>query len=596
MKLVKNISVLAASVAVLTGCQGDLMDTFPYGSISSGNMWTSENLADQGVTGIYNVLYDADVAYDLYKFDSFGVTSDCREMDYSIMKGTVTTGDGLFSGYWQNHYKGIHRANDAIANLPKIEMDEAKKARLIAESKFFRAFFYYKLNIMYKGVPLYLEPIELEECIQGRETEARVWEAIISDLTDCINESNLPGKYEKGNSSFGRITKGAAYALRGKVYMWLKEWNKAEADFRQVGEQGYGLFQGDYKELFKEANEQSEEMVFSLQCTGLSGYGNDFSFRYGSRVSFGSCWNTYLPSADFVESYECKDGKPFNWNDYIPGYNEMNADARAVFFLRDTIGEFQAYPNDVKASLHKGFKQMETNGADMAKYLPAGNETRIKKVYEDRDPRLMASVITPYSSYLGANGSATYTYTLRWPYVGFDTAEPFDVKTDTNNRFYYLFRKFVAEGSTEIPNRSYSAIDIPLIRYADVVLSLAECLNEQNKTTEAIEWVNKVRARAGIALLNSNQYTQVTGQENMRKRICNERRWEFNGEGVNFFDEMRWKSWHESKFFKGAGLKQIWGTFQYEYTWGGDHLYTWPVPRTEVQMNTNLIQNSGWID
>lgn len=596
MKLVKNICVLAASVAVLTGCQGDLMDTFPYGSISSGNMWTSENLADQGVTGIYNVLYDADVAYDLYKFDSFGVTSDCREMDYSIMKGTVTTGDGLFSGYWQNHYKGIHRANDAIANLPKIEMDEAKKARLIAESKFFRAFFYYKLNIMYKGVPLYLEPIELEECIQGRETEARVWEAILSDLTDCINESNLPGKYEKGNSSFGRITKGAAYALRGKVYMWLKEWNKAEADFRQVGEQGYGLFQGDYKELFKEANEQSEEMVFSLQCTGLSGYGNDFSFRYGSRVSFGSCWNTYLPSADFVESYECKDGKPFNWNDYIPGYNEMNADARAVFFLRDTIGEFQTYPNDVKVSLHKGFQQMQTNGADMSKYLPAGNETRIKKVYEDRDPRLMASVITPYSSYLGANGSATYTYTLRWPYVGFDTAEPFDVKTDTNNRFYYLFRKFVAEGSTEIPNRSYSAIDIPLIRYADVVLSLAECLNEQNKTTEAIEWVNKVRARAGIALLNSNQYTQVAGQENMRERIRNERRWEFNGEGVNFFDEMRWKTWHESKFFKGAGLKQTWGTFQYEYTWGGDHLYTWPVPRTEVQMNTNLIQNSGWID
>ena len=596
MKVFKNICLLATSALVLTGCRGDLMDTFPYGSISSGNMWTSENLAEQGVTGIYNVLYDGNVAYDLYKFDCFGVTSDCRDMDYAIMKGTETSGDGLFSGYWQNHYKGIHRANDAIAHLPGVNMDEAKKARLLAESKFFRAYFYYKLNTMYKGVPLYLEPVELEECIQGRETEARVWEAVLGDLTDCIDEPNLPGKHPKGDALYGRVTKGAAYALRGKAYMWMKEWSKAEADFRKVGELGYGLFQGGYKELFKEANEQSDEMIFSLQCTGLSGYGNDFSFRYGSRVAYGSCWNTFLPSTDFVDTYECKDGKPFNWDDFIPGYTTMSPDARAVYFLRDTIGEFQSYDSKVQESLHKSFKQMVENGADMSKYLPQGNEARIKKVYENRDPRLMATIITPYSQYNGANGSDAYTYTLRWPYVGYDTSDPFDVKTDTNNRYYYLFRKFVAEGATEIPNRSYSAIDIPLIRYADVVLSLAECLNEQNKTDEAIEWVNKVRARADVALLNSNEYTKVTGQDNMRKRIRNERRWEFNGEGVNFFDEMRWQTWHESKFFAGAGLKQIWGTFQYQYSWGGNHQYAWPIPRTEIQMNRNLKQNDGWID
>ena len=161
---------------------------------------------------------------------------------------------------------------------------------------------------------------------------------------------------------------------------------------------------------------------------------------------------------------------------------------------------------------------------------------------------------------------------------------------------YYLFRKFVAEGSSEIPNRSYSPIDIPIIRYADVVLSLAECLNEQGNTTEAIEWVNKVRARAGVALLNSNTYTQVTGQDNMRERIRNERRWEFAGEGVNFFDEMRWKTLHESKFFEGAGLKQIWGTIQYSYSWAGDYIYNWAVPKSEIQMNENLKQNEGWID
>ena len=583
MKLIKNICLIGVVTALLTGCRGDLMDLTPYSSISSGNMWTSENLADMGVTGIYNRLLADNVAYDLYKFECFGVSADCRDRDYALTIGNITTSDGLFSGYWSAHYEGISRCNDAIANLPNAPLSESKLNRLMAESKFLRAFFYYKLNMMYKGVPLYLEPTELDDFTKGRNTEAEVWNQIITDLTDAINTADLPDKYAAGDASYGRATKGAAYALRGKAYMWMSEWAKAEADFRKVGDLGYALFQGGYKQLFKEANEQSDEMIFSMQCIGESGYGNSFSFRYGSRVTFGSCWNTYLVSADFVNTYECVDGKPFDWDDYIPGYNSMSASARSVYFLRDGMTD------DEKT-------KMTDDGADLSKYLDSGNEARILAAYANRDPRLQATVITPYSQYAGANSATDYTYTLRWPYRGYDTADPFDVKTDTNNRFYYLFRKFVAEGASEIPNRTYSPIDIPIIRYADVVLSLAECLNEQGKTDEAVQWVNMVRARAGIALLNSNTYTQVTGQDNMRERIRNERRWEFAGEGVNFFDEMRWKTLHESKFHEGAGLKQIWGTIQYSYSWGGDQLYNWAIPRTEIQMNGNLKQNEGWID
>ena len=583
MKIVKSICLLYASVALLTGCQGDLMDLSPYDSIASGNMWTTENLADMGVTGIYNVLRKENVAGDLYKFDSYGVSADYRDGNDALLRGNVTTGSGLFSGYWKAHYEGISRCIDAIANLSKAPLSEEKLARLTAESKFMRAYFYYKLNMMFKGVPLYLEPSELDDLVKGRSTETEVWNQVIVDLTDAVNTNSLPDKYAAGDAAYGRATKGAAYALRGKVYMWMNEWAKAEADLRKVGEMGYGLFQGGYKQLFKETNEQCEEMIFSLQCIGESGYGNDFSFRYGTRSSFGSCWNTYLVSTDFVETYECADGKPFDWDDFIPGYDAMDVSERSVYFLRDGMTEAEK-------------SKMTEDGADLSKYLDNGNEARIKMAYENRDPRLMVTVITPYAEYYGANGATSYTYTLRWPYRGYDTADPFDLKTDTNNRYYYLFRKFVAEGAAEIPNRSYSPIDIPIIRYADVALSLAECLNEQGKTDEAVEWVNKVRARAGIALLNSNAYTQVSGQDNMRIRIQNERRWEFAGEGVNFFDEIRWKTWHQTKFKANAGLKQIWGTMQASYSWGGSHLYNWAIPRSEIQMNDNLKQNDGWLD
>lgn len=575
--------IIGAAIAMLTSCRGDLMDLNPYDSISSGTMWTSESLADMGVTGIYNVLRSENVAGDLHKFDSYGVSADYRDGNYSLLRGNATTSDGQFSGYWKIHYEGISRANDAIANLPNAPLDESKMNRLVAESKFLRAYFYYKLNMVFKGVPLYLEPTELDGFTKGRNTEQEVWDQVIADLTDAINCADLPDKYAAGDGNYGRVTKGAAFALRGKVYMWMNNWAAAEADFRQVGNLGYKLFDGEYKQLFKEANEQCDEMIFSLQCIGESGYGNNFTFRYGSRVSYGSCWNTYLASTDFVDTYECADGKPFNWDDYIPGYNEMDPAARSVYFFRDGLTD------DEKTTL-------AANGADMSKYLDSGNEARILAAYENRDPRLQMTIITPYAQYLGSTNSTDYTYTLRWPYRGYDTEEPFDIRTDTNNRFYYLFRKFVAEGSTEIPNREYSPIDIPIIRYADVLLSLAECLNEQGKTDEAVTYVNMVRERAGAALLNSNEYTQVSGQDNMRERIRNERRWEFAGEGVNFFDEMRWKTWHESKMFEGAGLKQIWGEMQSSYSWGGDYLYNWAIPRSEIQMNGNLTQNDGWID
>lgn len=588
MKVLKNIGIMAIAVSIWTGCQGDLLNLNPYDAVGSGSMWTTENLADQGVTGIYNVLRQDYVANCMYIYDCFGVSADCRDTDYPLLLGNIQTNNGLFNDSWKQLYEGIQRANDAIANVPSAPISDTKKSRLIAESKFLRAYFYYRLNMVYRGVPLYLEPIALEECTNGRESETVIWEAIINDLTDCINDPNLPDRYAAKDINYGRATKAAAYALRGKVYMWMKDWAKAEIDLRKVGDMGHKLFQGGYKELFKEANEQCEEMIFSLQCIGLEGYGNDYSFRYGSRVTYNSVgsWNTYLASTDFVETYECIDGKPFNWDDFIPGYSSMDVKARSVYFLRD---------NMTKEEIDK---MSGEQGADMDKYLAVGNEERILKAYTSRDPRLLQTIITPYSEYYGSTGGVAHNYVLRWPYRTDDQVglEPYDVKTDTNNRYYYLFRKFVAEGVGEIADRKYSQIDIPLIRYADVVLSLAECLNEQGKTDEAVTWVNLVRNRAGVAALNSNEYTRVTGQDNMRERIRNERRWEFAGEGVNFFDELRWNTWKESKFKSGAGLKQIWGEMQYSYSWGGDYYYTWPVPKTERDMNSNLNLAPGWID
>lgn len=590
MKKLKYILFLVASLVFFQGCMNDLLDTTPYDSIGSGNMWDSENLVDLGVNGVYNTLRYPFVGKERWMLDQDGFVGMDRNRTSWLLgsstfkSGVITAGDGLFTKYWQQHYEGIHRSNDALANLTAgVPVSDEKKARLIAEVKFLRAYFYFNLNQVFKGVPIYLEPVPAEEINRPRDTEAAVWQLIIDDLTDCVNEANLPAMYSSGDAEFGRATKAAAYALRGKAYLYMKDYSKAESDFRKVGELGPQLYQGDYKALFSTANERNPEMIFSVQNIALSGLGSKTQKHIGTRIAFGSNWNNYLPHPDFIESFENIDGSPFNWDDYLPGYSTMTPQERVVFFLRDGMTAEQ-------------IASFEEKGADMSQYLAEGNEARIKAAYDNRDPRLQATIITPYSSFNGAAGTDEYTYTLRWPYVGYDRAEPFDIRTDTNNKFYYLWRKWVYEG-TSIENREYGPTDMPLIRYADVLLMLAEAMNEQGFDPEVVTIVNQVRERAGVAPLqtsDASQPTYVSNQDDMRVRIQNERRWELPLEGINLFDEMRWKTWKDVKFYDGNGAKEIYGTQSYPFSWRGDYVYTWAIPRTETERNTELQQNPGW--
>ena len=575
----------------LNGCKSDLLDTVPYESISSEYIWGSANLARQAVTGVYNQIRIADYQNNdgnRAMWDTFSQVYDLDlnwRNDLPVLQGNATTSSGLFNNKWRRYYEVIHRANNVIANIDDVpDMSAEQKAQYKAEIKFIRAYYYRYLNMCWRGVPIYLEPINVSECIRPRSSEQEVWTVILQDLTDCINEPNLPLKYAATSGDYGRVTKGAAHALRGKVYMWLEDWEKAEADFKAVGTMGYSLFTGEggYKALFKEVNERCDEMIFSVQSLPLAGNSHQLTRGYGNRVTAGSAWNNYIVNPAFAESFECADGKPFNWEDVLPGYSSMTPQARSVFFLRDNMTAAE-------------ISTMTTFGADMSHYLPDGNEARIKAIFDNRDPRLHYNIITPYSTYLGGIGGVARDYTLRWPYRGSNEGGGFDLQTDTNSKYYYLVRKFVPEGTEYGTNININPIDIPLIRYADVLLHLAEALNEQGKTDEAIPLVNEIRRRVGHQELNTNSYTTVNGQADMRERIRNEWYWELPFEEHLFFHELRWGTWKAKKFDSPMnGMREIWGLATYTYTWGGDHLWVWPIPRGEREMNPNLVQTPGW--
>ena len=564
------VASLATAISV-SSCDKDLLDTVPKTQVLTNNMWLTDNLTDQGVTGVYQNLRNGQM---LYEYDTY-VTLQGRDNSV-LMNGTATASSGIFSSEWQNLYEGIHRANDAVYGLTNISpTEEVKKSRLLAEVKFLRAFYYYRLNQLYQGVPIYTEPIEWNKVDKPRNTEDEVWILIVQDLTDCINETNLPNRYEATNSNFGRISKSAAYALRGKVYMYRKEWQKAIDDFQKVKDLGHTLF-GNYENLFKGENEKSPEIIFSIQNIALPGYGSNYQFRFGSRSAFGSNWNTFLVHPDAVDRYQKKDGSPFNWNDYIPGYNAMDPVKREVFFLRNNLTATE-------------IANMTKKGLDMSLYLPTSNEQRVMAAYVDRDPRLSSNVILPYSTFVGANGATDQVFTSRWPYRQ-EFGGVFDLRTDIVPNFYYYPRKFVYTGANPgIPNREAGAYDYIVIRYADILLLWAEALNELHKPGEAVIKANEVRTRASVQPIRLG-----IGEDDLRKEIRDERRRELMCEGVIYFDELRWKTLKATSFYAGNGIKEVWGRVNSPYTWGGDHLFTWPVPQLERERNTNLTQNPGW--
>ena len=582
----KKIYLLFISIVALAGCE-DFLNRFPYDNINSESAFESAILAEGVVNGVYsNLIYDyATVDAARVNWDAFSSVMDptnslCTSK-YNYLTGKIQTNNSIFLTYWKRYYEGINRANDVINNLHKVpDMTQELKDRRIAECKFIRAYHYYRLNCLWRGVPVYLENLAPAEYTRPRSSEKDVWQVIINDCTDAINCASLPDKIDKGSADYGRITKGAAYTLRGKVYMWLKEYELAEADFLMVGKLGYALYNGSYANLFKEANERCDEMIFSSQMVAKKGNGNCFSYVYGNYCTTGYGNSELLLNTNFVNSYEEVDGRPFDWNNYISGYNEMSPKERSVYFFRNNMDNNE-------------MSQMAAYGAKMSDYDPTENEERIKLAYANRDPRLAATAITPYAEYKGGASGKELTYVMRYPYRNWEHPV-YDVRGSQTTQMLYMIRKFVAVGR-ESTNIQFNPVDAPIFRYADILLSLAEAVNEQGRVDDAMGYVNKVRKRAGVQLLGTNEFTQVSTKEQMAERIRKEKKWELACEEQLYYEELRWETWKKDKFSTDNGLHNVWGDPVYTYSWGGEEYWKWPVPSSECEKNGNLKQNAGWL-
>lgn len=569
MNKIHRFSIMMVALLLMSSCYD--LDRYPFDRPNANNFFQTKEHADQAMMGVYSTMQYEAVFGMHFGIDCLGgIAMGYDNASYqSIQRGTYDVKNSYGANKFKYLYEGIARANIVLQNLHRCQMDEKLIERYKGEAKFLRALYYFSLLDFFGAVPVYDESVIVEKdygnMLEPRTPADKVRTFILKDLDDAIEA--LSGE-EWADSQKGRATAEAAMALKGKVLLFNKQYKEAAVCFENVVKSGKHALYPDYAGLFKPGGDESSEMVFAIQNMGGVGkdVGMPLTFYMGSRAAFGSDWNNVMAATSFVDSYEWKDGRPFDWEEVIPGFTTSD---------------------EIK---NKTFRATLSQDKTKVKTYPEARE-KLLKMYEERDPRMAVSVILPYSSFKGwyANAPMDCEYV-----VASGVNEKYGMIRVNQNFETYLWRKFVAEYNMggAINNRAHTPINFPLIRYADVLLMLAECYNEEGKQDDAVGLINEVRARVNMPGINSGPaWLEAQTKNQVFARIRHERAVELAAEGLSFSDMRRWgllETLNEKK------EKDFTGKVRYTRKVSSRD-YLWPIPAEEIEKNSSLKPNNpGW--
>lgn len=239
---------MIVSLAIIVSCS--FLDEQPIDRLTTTNFYTDEKDAQAAVDAVYgqlrsiyvrNMFILCDLPTDVMK-NGLGMPNPfLQDLEYLRHNSENT----FVKQMWDLNYSGIMKANAAINNIPNITMRTELQERYIAEAKFLRGLFYFNLVRFFGDVPLVEKLETINDAIGPRIAKEKVYDFIISDLSEA--ESILPLHGEYSSSEIGRATKGAAKILLGKVYLTKGDHNSAKSKLAEVIENeskyGYGLHQ-----------------------------------------------------------------------------------------------------------------------------------------------------------------------------------------------------------------------------------------------------------------------------------------------------------------------------------------------------------------
>lgn len=515
----KKIKYLTLGVFLLASyaCKESFLDVAPTGSLSKSQLTTTAGLEGSLIAayaqlsglssyagGPSNWIWGSIRGGDANKGTDPGDFSDINPLQRFEYSPTLP----LVGDAYRDHFEGVARANAVLALLKDAapEVKDDVKARITAEARFLRAHYYFQLKRNFDMVPYVDETNDVSNGIEKVKNNIDLWPKIEADFKAAFD--GLP----ETSSAAGRVNKWAAASYLAKTYLYQKKYAEAKTLFDQIIANGkttngkkYALLP-NYSDLYVIVNDNNSESIFSVQATVGSGNGNnangDLQLNYIQGTNPGTCCGFFQPSFEFVNSFRTEAGLPVLDGSY-------NAPGKAL-------------KNDM------GLK------SDQAFVPDAG----------PLDPRLDHSV--------GRRG-------LPFKDWGLHLGQSM-IRNQPNGGPYspkkYLFSKAEKEGGlTETGgwgHQTYTAYNVNVIRYADVLLMAAEAEIEVGSLAKALEYTNLVRNRAA----NKSDYVMLAGKpaanyvimpytafaskEYARNAVHFERRLELGMEGYRFYDLVRW--------------------------------------------------------
>lgn len=510
--------VVLAAFSTIVSCE-EFLTKSPLSSPSLETFWETDDQAEMWVNNLYNGLGGiAETMFEAYSDNAFGRAGGAAN---SIANGTFGTNDGTVNAQW--NYRYIRLSLEFFENIESVpDISQTRKNQLEGQVHFMLAYQYYRLITLFRDVPLVTRPLNIDESDVPKSQKEEVLAYILEQLEIAVDK--LPESWPA--SETGRVTKGAALALKSRVLLFNERWADAADAAQQLINMNKYELHPNFGELFlADFNNRTNEVILARQ--------------YAEEVNIHSIVRNYapvmmagfaliLPTPQLEESFQMIDGLPINESAM---FNENNR-------------------------------------------------------FENRDPR--------------------YYYTFLYPGQDLNGIILDLTGTELNfARTYIYYRKYIAD----LENRVWqSHVNWILFRYAEVLLNYAEARNEASGPDNSVyEALNKIRERAGMPEVDRNRYNT---KESLRELIRNERRVELAGEGLRYFDIIRWRIAEDTMNINLTSLDlENWIDGPLEEngepllraravetrTFNPDRNYVWPIPQDAIDRSDNiLVQHPEW--
>ncbi len=616
MKLYNKIQItlLFLFVAITTSCNKDYLDVSDElaGQITMEQLFSRPNLVKQFHRSIFTGIPDSscmifDLTQNLDGFDNpWAGSTDELKMSYNPLKDVTTNGYNSQNARfqrWTKLYQLIRQANLFLENakvIPKSgtedAIDEVELASMKAQAKFLRAYYHYMLFELYGPIPIMKTSADPSspDLDFARNSVDEVVDFIDSELTEVAGQ--LEGKYSLDTANDpirGLPTTGVALAVKAKLWMYAASplLNGGFPDALAIkNKDGKSIFPAFDSSKWQKALVATQAMIDYAEAGNYQLYKNAGAFdpnlslyelfaKYNDEIIWASSMNNWLPIDN-----ESTDRRMMPRTE--GGFASIAVTQELVddFFMMDglPITESPLYTEN-------GFSAA---GDDLSGQTSVGIGTY--KMWINREPRFYQTVMFQGRKWHnGTNivkfdkGSGNNNSNGDSPISGYLLYKRLDKTVKNSDGFRYKYRPAI------------------IFRLAEFYLLYAEALNEVNPgDSRVLEYVDRVRERAGIPKLSVIKPGIQGNQQAQRLAIRREMRVELATEGQRYFDVRRWMiadkpEGHQGGDFFGMNMEgnndsQFCQRTRYETRFWDKKMYLYPIPLTEMQKSTKLVQNPGW--